>query len=205
MEKPIHPIQLSDAALLACLTGLPAGVTETWLSRGLRPLVCAEPTAGYAAGIPAHALHKLGAAWELTRRAMEQSMREQPIQLTTPGLVRDYLHLLLAARSYEVFVVLYLDAKNHLIEAEELFRGTLTQTSVYPREVVMGALSPHRNAAAVIFAHNHPSSGCAEPSRADEHLTALLKTALALVDIKVLDHFVVASDGVVSFAERGLL
>jgi len=101
-----------------------------------------------------------------------------------------------------VFVALFLDAQNRLLVAEELFRGTLTQTSVYPREVVKRALA--LNAAAVIFAHNHPS-GVAEPSRSDEMLTASLRQALALVDVRVLDHLIVAGPAIVSFAERGLL
>jgi DNA repair protein RadC len=103
---------------------------------------------------------------------------------------------------HEVFVTLLLDAQNRLIEYVELFRGTLTQTSVYPREVVKVALT--KNAAAMIMAHNHPS-GVAEPSRADELLTQTLKQALSLVDVRVLDHFIVAGADTVSFAERGLL
>jgi DNA repair protein RadC len=122
--------------------------------------------------------------------------------LGSPGVVRDYLQLLLHDREHEVFVVVLLDAQHRVLTTEELFRGTLTQTSVYPREVVKVAL--RENAAAVIFAHNHPS-GVAEPSRADELLTTSLKQALALVDIKVLDHFVVTGAAAVSFAERGLL
>jgi DNA repair protein RadC len=122
--------------------------------------------------------------------------------LGSPGAVRDYLRLILHDREYEVFVVVLLDAQNRVLATEELFRGTLTQTSVYPREVVKFALQ--RNAAAVIFAHNHPS-GVAEPSHADQLLTANLKQALALVDIKVLDHFIVAGTTALSFAERGLL
>jgi DNA repair protein RadC len=112
------------------------------------------------------------------------------------------LRLSLAALPHETFVVLFLDSQHRLLAADELFRGTLAQTSVYPREIVKAALS--HNAAAVIFAHNHPS-GVAEPSRADELLTQSLKQALALVDIRTLDHFVVAGSRVVSFAERGLL
>lgn len=122
--------------------------------------------------------------------------------LGTPGAVRDYLRLLLHNREHEVFVVVLLDAQHRVLVSEELFRGTLTQTSVYPREIVKIAL--RHNAAAVIFAHNHPS-GVAEPSRADEALTSALKQALALVDVKVLDHFIVASGSALSFAERGLL
>jgi len=122
--------------------------------------------------------------------------------LSSPGAVRDYLRLLLHDRQHEVFIVVTLDAQNRVLASEELFRGTLTQTSVYPREVVKCAL--RHNAAAVILAHNHPS-GIAEPSHADEILTQSLKQALALVDIKVLDHFIVAAGSALSFAERGLI
>ncbi len=122
--------------------------------------------------------------------------------LSSPSAVRDYLRITLAGREHEVFVCVWLTAQNGVIEAQEMFRGTLTQTSVYPREIVKGALAV--NAAGVIFCHNHPS-GVAEPSRADELLTASLKQALALVDIKVLDHFIIAGASSLSFAERGLL
>jgi len=122
--------------------------------------------------------------------------------LATPAAVRDYLRLALGALEHEVFACVWLDAQNRVIRFEEMFRGTITQTSVYPREVVKAALAC--NAAAVIFAHNHPS-GFAEPSSADVSLTARLREALALVDIKVLDHFIVAGKDALSFAERGLL
>ena len=122
--------------------------------------------------------------------------------LASADAVRDYLRLLLGDRPHEVFATLFLDAQHRVLEAVEMFRGTLTQTSVYPREVVVEALK--RNAAAVILAHNHPS-GHMEPSPADEALTRILKSALALVDVRVLDHFVVTRNAVVSFAERGLL
>lgn len=122
--------------------------------------------------------------------------------LTSPGAVRDYLRLKLARAEHELFVAIWLDAQHRAIRFEELFRGTLTQTSVYPREVVKAGLAA--NAAAVIFAHNHPS-GVAQPSRADELLTRNLKEALGLVDIKALDHFIVAGMHAVSFAERGLI
>jgi DNA repair protein RadC len=144
---------------------------------------------------------KLKAGVELARRILREEMTHGNA-LTSPELVRDYLRLSLAALPHEAFVVLFLDSQHRLLAADELFRGTLAQTSVYPREVVKAALA--RNAAAVIFAHNHPS-GVAEPSRADELLTQALKQALALVDIRTLDHFVVAGHRVVSFAERGLL
>ena len=122
--------------------------------------------------------------------------------LSSPDVVRDHLRTRLGALEHEVFVAFLLDSQNRLIEYAELFRGTLAQTSVYPREVVKIALT--RNAAAMIFAHNHPS-GVAEPSRADELLTQTLKQALSLVDVRVLDHFIVAGDQILSFAERGLL
>jgi DNA repair protein RadC len=141
---------------------------------------------------------------EIVRRALEileKSVRSGPV-LTSPGAVRDYLRLSLGRREHEVFVCIWLDAQHRLTAIEEAFRGTLTQTSVYPREIVKSALK--HNAAAVLFSHNHPS-GVAEPSQADELLTRSLKEALALVDVKVLDHFVVAGHQAISFAERGLL
>ena len=122
--------------------------------------------------------------------------------LTSPQAVRDFLRVKLGGLEHEVFAVLMLDAQNRLIEYVELFRGTVSQASVYPREVVKESLA--FNAAAVIFCHNHPA-GVAEPSRADEVLTQTLKTALSLVDVRVLDHLIVASNDVMSFAERGLL
>lgn len=122
--------------------------------------------------------------------------------LSSPQAVRDFLSLNLTGLEYEVFWCVFLDAQNRVISASELFRGTLTQTSVFPREIVKAALA--HNAAAVIFAHNHPS-GIAEPSRADESLTQHLKHTLALVDVKVLDHFIIGADRAMSFAERGLL
>jgi DNA repair protein RadC len=144
---------------------------------------------------------QLQAIFEMVRRSLGEHMQERDA-LSSPEQVRDYLRLQLGNLPHEVFVALFLDAQNRLIGTEQLFSGTLTQTSVYPREVVKRAL--HHNAAAVIFAHNHPS-GIAEPSRADEMLTRALKEALALVDVKVLDHFVVAGNTALSFAERGLI
>ena len=144
---------------------------------------------------------QLKAVTEIARRALAEEISERD-NLSSPRAVRDFLQLTLGGRGHEVFVALFLDAQNRLLASEELFRGTLTQTSVYPREVVKCAL--RHNAAAVIFAHNHPS-GVAEPSHADEILTRSLKSALALVDIQVLDHFIVAGSRAMSFAERGLL
>jgi len=145
---------------------------------------------------------QLKASFELARRALGQEMATRDT-FSSPGVVRDWLRLKLASKAHEVFMALWLDAQNRLLKADELFSGTLTQTSVYPREVVKSALAT--NAAAVILAHNHPS-GVAEPSRADEMLTRSLKEALAMVDVKVLDHFIVAGNAPpLSFAERGLL
>ena len=129
-------------------------------------------------------------------------LRKAGAAMTSPTAVRDYLRLQLATMEHEVFCVLFLDSQHRIIGFEEMFRGTLNQASVYPREVVKQALA--YNAAAVILAHNHPS-GVAEPSRADQSLTDALKSALALVDVWILDHFVVGGTDVVSFAERGLL
>ena len=160
-------------------------------------LFCAEGSSAYA-GDP---VMKLQAARELAARAIGEQLSQRDA-LTSPTAVRDFLKHRLGGLPHEVFVVLLLDAQNRVLSVDEMFRGTLTQTSVYPREVVKAAL--RANAAAVIFAHNHPS-GVAEPSRADEALTQSLKQALSLVDVKVLDHFIVAGTGAMSFAERGLL
>ncbi|MEN6586573.1 MAG: DNA repair protein RadC [Sulfuricella sp.] len=144
---------------------------------------------------------QLQAVLEMARRAMQEKMRASDA-LNSPAAVKDYLRLTLGRKGYEVFAVLFLDAQNRPIVIEELFRGTLTQTSVYPREVVKRSL--HHNAASVILAHNHPS-GTSEPSNADQILTQALKNALALIDTRVLDHFIVGGSTVLSFAERGLI
>ena len=144
---------------------------------------------------------QLQAVLEMSRRALQEQLQRGDA-LNSPRAVRDYLQLLLASRSQEVFVVLFLDTQHRVLATEELFHGTLGQTSVYPREVVKRALA--HNAAAVILAHNHPS-GVAEPSQSDQLLTDALKQALALVDVRVLDHFVVALGKTLSFAEKGLL
>ena len=152
-------------------------------------------------GLGAAKYVQLQAVLEMARRALREKLNRGSA-LTSPQAVRDYLRLCLQDRPHEVFVGVFLDAQNRVLAVEELSRGTLTQTSVYPREVVKRAL--HHNAAALIFAHNHPS-GIAEPSRSDEVLTGALKQALALVDIKVLDHFIIGAGTAMSFAERGLL
>ena len=204
------PAALTDAELLAVLlrTGV-AGLGVVDLAREVLARFggCAGLLAATAKEIrsvrglgPAKAA-ELKAMVELTRRALHEEVAAGDA-LCSPDAVRDYLRLSLSALPHEAFMVLFLDSQHRLLAADELFRGTLAQTSVYPREVVKAALA--RNAAAVIFAHNHPS-GVAEPSRADELLTSALKQALALVDIRTLDHFIVAGHRVISFAERGLL
>jgi DNA repair protein RadC len=135
-------------------------------------------------------------------KILEKSFQCPGAALNSPGTVRDYLALQLGREQREVFCAIWLDAQHRVIAFEQLFRGTLTQTNVYPREVVKAALA--RNAAAVIFAHNHPS-GVAQPSQSDELLTRNLTEALALIEVKVLDHFIVAGASAISFAERGLL
>ena len=144
---------------------------------------------------------ELIAVLELARRAMAERLKERAV-FDSPGAVKQYLQLHIGSRPYEVFAVLFLDAQHRLIVLEELFRGTLTQTSVYPREVVTRALQNH--AAAVVLSHNHPS-GNIEPSRADETLTQTLSAALSLIDVRVLDHVIVARGSTFSMAERGLV
>ena len=204
----LGPGALADAELLAILLCTGAkGKSAVDLARellGRYGSVSALLEAGAvekAPGLGGAKLAQLKAALELARRALREEISTRDA-LTSPGAVRDYLRLALGGREQEVFVVLLLDAQHRVIATEELFRGTLTQTSVYPREVVKCAL--RHNAAAVIFAHNHPS-GVAEPSHADEILTRSLKSALALVDVQVLDHFIVAGTRTMSFAERGLI
>lgn len=144
---------------------------------------------------------ELVAVLELARRAVTQQLKTREA-FASPGSVKQFLQLRLGAKRHEVFAVMFLDAQNRMIEMEELFRGTLTQTSVYPREVVQRAL--HHHAASVVLAHNHPS-GAVQPSRADEVLTSTLKAALALIDVRVIDHVIVAQGAALSMAEKGLL
>ena len=156
---------------------------------------CAAPGVGEAK----YAL--LQAVMEMARRTLDEEMKAGNA-LDSPEAVRAYLRLILHNKEYEVFCCVFLDAQNRVIAVEELFRGTLTQTSVYPREIIKRALT--HNAAALILAHNHPS-GVAEPSQADRILTRRLADALALVDIRVLDHFIVAGASSLSFMESGQL
>ena len=140
-------------------------------------------------------------ARELVKRWLAEELRHGEM-LNAPATVREYLQLHFAGREYESFVAIFMDTQHQVIVVDELFTGTLSQTSVYPREVVKAALKV--NAAAVIFSHNHPS-GITEPSKADVMLTSALKQALSLVDVSVLDYFIVAGTSVLSFAERGLI
>ncbi len=144
---------------------------------------------------------EIAAVLELVRRGLAEQLVEQPT-LDAPDKVKEYLRIELGGLGHEVFAVMFLDAQTRLLALEPMFRGTLTQASVYPREIVKRALA--LNAASVILAHNHPS-GAAEPSHADVALTRSLGDALRLVDVRVLDHIVVGADRAVSFSERGLL
>lgn len=204
------PSALSDAELLAIFlrTGV-RGASAVDLARQLlkvfgsldalfgadRDTFCAIQGVGSAKYV------QLQAVIEMARRALLADAKTG-VNLSSPASVRDFLRLQLQNRPVEIFVGIFLDAQNRVLDVEELFAGTLTQTSVFPREVVRRAL--HHNAAGMIFAHNHPS-GVAEPSHADEALTQTLKQALALVDVRVLDHFIIGKGATLSFAERGLL
>ena len=198
-------MKLSDRELLSILLGEEGesysmrSLSELFGLRTIRhttPIGVAEEVLPYA--IP----DRLMAARELLRRALAEDFEESSESMSSPAAVRDYLRLFLCGQEFESFVAIWLDAQHRLIAGMELFRGTLTQTSVYPREVVKKGLK--LNAAAVIFAHNHPS-GVAEPSQSDRMLTDALKQALSLVDVRVLDHFIVADNTVMSFAERGMI
>jgi DNA repair protein RadC len=202
---------LSDAELLAIFLRVGVrGVSAVDLARTLlghfgslsRLFSASASEFASIPGMGSAKYSQLQAVVELARRALREEMAAGDA-LSSPRAVRDYLRLTLGSLPHEVFMVLLLDAQNRLIAAEELFRGTLTQTSVHPREVVKLALA--HNAAGALLAHNHPS-GVAEPSRADEALTQALRQALALVDVKLLDHFIIAGAAdPLSFAEQGLL
>ncbi len=204
------PGALSDAELLALLlrTGI-AGKNVLLLAQELVDafggvaglLHSGADELGRIKGLGPAKRAELLAVVELARRALAQQIRQKPL-FDSPQAVAHYLQLHFGHKPHEVFAVLFLDSQHRLLALEELFRGTLAQTSVYPREVVLRAL--HHHAAAVVLAHNHPS-GTAEPSRADEMLTQTLKSALSLVDVRVLDHFVVTASACRSMAELGLV
>ena len=206
----LGPASLSDAELLALLVGAGARAKGALdLARELlarfgrvsRVLSAAKGELDQVPGVGTSEYAQIAAVMELARRALAEEMKARD-SLTSPAAVRGYLRLAMQDLGHECFYCVYLDAQNRVIEAEELFRGTLTQTSVYPREVVKQALK--HNAAALILAHNHPS-GVAEPSIQDQALTRTLTEALSLIDVKVLDHFIVAPGACLSFAERGLI
>lgn len=206
----LGPAALSDAELLALFLRVGnRGCSAVELARSaigrfgsLNGLLAARTDEMAALpGFGPAKVAQLQAVLEIARRSLQEEVARGDL-LTSPERVREYLRLWLSTRPHEVFVGLFLDAQNRLIAAEELSSGTLTQTSVFPRQVVKDAL--RHNAASVIFAHNHPS-GVAEPSRADELLTRTLQQALALVEVRVLDHLIVAGRQTVSFAERGLI
>ena len=201
---------LSDAELFAlCLGTGVRGRSAVEVARGLlerfgrvsRVLSARREELVPLPGVGPARYAQIAAVMELARRALAEEMRGRD-SLASPAAVRAYLRLHMQELAHESFYCVFLDAQNRVIAAEELFRGTLTQTSVYPREVVKHAL--RHNAAALILAHNHPS-GVAEPSLQDQALTRTLAEALALIDVKVLDHFIVAPGACLSFAERGLI
>lgn len=204
------PAALSDAELLAIFlrTGL-AGKSAVTLAReilgefgGLAPLLAADQQQFCATrGIGPAKYVQLQAALELARRHLAAGL-ERGAAFTAPDAVARYLQSHLQGRQREVFVALFLDTRHRLIATEDLFHGTIDGASVHPREVVRRAL--HHNAAALIVAHNHPS-GVAEPSSDDQRITTRLRDALALVDVRLLDHLVVGAGHSVSLAERGLL
>lgn len=201
---------LSDAELLAIFlrTGV-AGSSALDLSRqlldkfgGLRPILDADPLSLCAVpGIGPAKSVLLASALELGRRYLQSNLQRGQV-LGNPQQTRDFLKSALRRYPYEVFACLFLDVRHRVIAFEEMFRGTIDGASVYPREVVRRALT--LNAGAIILAHNHPS-GVAEPSQADRVLTRRLTDALALVDVKVLDHFIVGDSEIMSFAEQGCL
>ena len=190
---------MSDTDLLALMVGPKTAQEMLKKSSGSISALLNESVAAYDPKPKVQC--RLYAAKELVRRSLHEALRQRSC-LSSPAAVRDFLRITLEGREHEVFVVVFLDAQNRVIATEEMFRGTLTQTSVYPREVVKETLA--RNSAAVVLVHNHPS-GTAHPSRADEALTQTLKAALALVDVRVLDHLIVAGPYILSMAEKGLM
>ena len=204
------PAALADAELIALLlrTGF-KGVSVLQLAEklladfgGLDGLLKTQPAdLKRVKGLGPAKRAEIAAVMELARRSLQRELSARPV-FDAPQRAKDYLRMQIGGRSHEVFAVMFLDAKSQLIRFEEMFRGTLTHTAVYPREVVKRALE--LGAAGVVLAHNHPS-GVAEPSHADELLTKTLINALQLVDVRVLDHMVVGEVDVISFAERGML
>ncbi|MFV1983574.1 MAG: DNA repair protein RadC [Thiohalomonadales bacterium] len=203
-------LALSDAELLAIFlrTGS-KGKTAVDLARDLLHsfgslralLTCDLDEFTQHKGLGTAKYAQLQAVLEMSRRHLSESMIKSDI-LTDPAATKQFLHAKLRDYDHEVFAALYLDSQHQVIHFEELFQGSIASATVYPREVVKNALK--HNAATVIFAHNHPS-GIAEPSQADQQITQKLKSALALIDIQVLDHIIIGDSDCTSFAERGLL
>ena len=201
---------LSDAELLAIFLRVGVvGKSAVDLARDLLTqfgslngiFAATEHALSQVHGIGSSKYVQLQAIFEMSRRALNEQLQQRDV-LTSPQAVRDYLVLKLGSYTKEVFLVLFLDTQNRLLATEEMFSGSLSETSVYPREIVKRVL--HHNAAAVIFAHNHPT-GNVKQSQADELLTKQLQQALALIDVKVLDHFIVAGNNTLSFSQTGLL
>ncbi len=201
---------LSDAELLAIFlrTGIP-GKTAVDLAQdllesfgGLRPLLtCDLPEFTQHKGLGSAKFAQLQAVVEMSRRHLSESIHRSDV-LSDPAATKEFLHAKLRDYNHEVFAALYLDSQHRVIHFEELFHGSIASATIYPREVIIKALK--HNAATIIFAHNHPS-GIAEPSQADQQITVKLKSALALVDIQVLDHIIVGDNHCTSFAECGLI
>jgi DNA repair protein RadC len=201
---------LSDAELLAIFLRVGVvGKSAVDLARDLLTqfgslngiFAATEHALSQVHGIGSSKYVQLQAIFEMSRRALNEQLQQGDV-LASPQAVREYLVLKLGAYTKEVFLVLFLDTQNRLLATEEMFSGSLTETSVYPREIVKRVL--HHNAGAVIFAHNHPT-GNVKQSQADELLTKQLQQALALIDVKVLDHFIVAGNQTLSFSQKGLL
>jgi DNA repair protein RadC len=201
---------LSDAELLAIFLRVGVkGKTAVALAKDLihhfgglpRLLSCSSEELTQIHGMGLSKWSQIQAAYELVKRSLEEGLAQDSI-FTSPSQVREYLQARIGRLPHEVFLCLYLDSRFHLIECQELFRGSITHTAVYPREILKEALS--RNASALIVAHNHPS-GNPLPSQADQELTKTLFSALNLVDIRLLDHCIVSGSGFFSFSEAGLM
>ena len=195
-------LQLAAELLQTPSRSAEPGVSAPTGFGGIAGLLHAQPKElAQVKGLGPAKLSEILAVLELARRAMAQRLQEGTV-LDSPQAVKQFLQIHLSALPHEVFAVMFLDVQHRMLAMEEMFKGTLSQTSVYPREVVKRAL--HHQASAVVLAHNHPS-GSVQPSRADEALTQTLKAALALIDVRVLDHIIVARGQSLSMAERGLV
>lgn len=205
MNTPPQVAQLSDLQLLSNVLGLPVTKRPASLAAlcGVSPSTdLSDCTNEWDKQIDRPVKFTLDCARELFARALRESLSQNRAAFCRPDAIKTFFQLRLAGKAYEVFCTMFLDAQNRMITCEDMFTGTLTQTSVYPREVVKRAFE--LNAACVVFSHNHPS-GSPQPSRADELLTQTLKASLALVDVRVLDHIIVGEGATFSMAEQGLM